>query len=291
MKFNLSTTVREFYRDNVHPALRFRSGSFACCLVIALLGATPIIFSSRAQIADPDGVSGTASVGSPAKFLSADADSKEIVAKPDELVARFTFYVTNISDSVIVITNLQRTCGCTEATMPSQPWRLEPGASGPIQASIDLRGKAGKISKTLTIQSPSGSKGLSLNVNIPSAAPASSSSEIRALNQQIAAKNRQAVFNGDCAKCHVEPAVGKIGHELYQAGCAICHDAENRAAMVPDLKALGHSLSAEDWKTWITSSKPGSMMPAFGRENNGPLSEEQIASLVDYLTRAVPRGS
>ena len=175
--------------------------------------------------------------------------------------------------------------------MPAQPWTLEPGASGPIQASIDLRGKAGKISKPLTIQSPSGSKVLILNVTIPPPSPAPSANADRGRNQQIAARDRQAVFKGDCAKCHAEPTVGKLGHELYQAGCAICHDAENRAAMVPDLKALGHPLNADDWKGWITSSKPGSMMPAFGRKNEGPLNEEQIASLVDYLSRTTRNGS
>jgi len=108
----------------------------------------------------------------PASYLAWEADSKTFDAKPGESIARFTIYVTNVSAEVVVITNLQRTCGCTEATMPAQPWRLEPGICGPIQATIDLRGKAGKISKPLTVQSSAGSKVLMLNVNIPPAPPA-----------------------------------------------------------------------------------------------------------------------
>jgi len=109
--------------------------------------------------------------------------------------------------------------------------------------------------------------------------------------QQMVAIDRQAVFKGDCAKCHAEPTVGKMGHELYVAGCGICHDAEHRAAMVPDLRALKHPTNAEHWRQWITASKPGSLMPAFSQAHDGPLNDEQIASLVNYLTNAMPSGS
>jgi len=249
-------------------------------------------------------------------FLVWDADSKTFDAKPGELTARFIFYATNTSSETVVVTNLQRSCGCTEATMPAQPWTLAPGAAGPIHATIDLRGKAGKISKLLTVQSTTGSKALSLNVKIPPSPsanlnpnpnpnlnfnptlnlnPPSPSTNRpvmdRKSNQQAASLDRQAVFKGDCAKCHSEPTVGKMGHELYQAGCAVCHDAENRAEMVPDLHTLKHPATAEYWTQWITASKPGSMMPAFAKAHDGPLSEQQIASLVDYLTHTMPKGS
>src|SRR5690349_20286789 len=51
-------------------------------------------------------------------FLAWDADSKNFEAKPGELTARFIFYATNTSAETVVVTNLQRSCGCTEATMP-----------------------------------------------------------------------------------------------------------------------------------------------------------------------------
>jgi len=236
-------------------------------------------------------------------FLAWDADAKNFEAKPGELTARFIFYATNTSAETVVVTNLQRSCGCTEATMPAQPWTLAPRANGLIHATIDLRGKAGKISKLLTVQSTIGSKGLSLNVeippstnvspsvNLPTPSPTNSPNMDRTRNQQAASLDRQAVFKSDCAKCHAEPTVGKLGHELYQAGCAICHDAEHRAEMVPDLHTLKHPAGAEYWTQWITASKPGSMMPAFGKAHDGPLNEQQIASLVDYLTHTMSKGS
>ncbi len=246
-------------------------------------------------------------------FLAWDADSKNFDAKPGELTARFIFYATNTSPDTVVVTNLQRSCGCTEATMPAHPWTLAPGATGPIRATIDLRGKAGNISKLLTVQSTIGSKGLSLNVEIPPSpsanlnptpnpnlnltpnlnppSPTNSPNMDRKSNQQAASLDRQAVFKGDCAACHAEPTVGKMGHELYQSGCGICHDAEHRAEMVPDLHTLKHPATAEYWTQWITASKPRSMMPAFAKAHDGPLNEQQIASLVDYLIHAMSKGS
>jgi hypothetical protein len=64
--------------------------------------------------------------------------------------------------------------------------------------------------------------------------------------------------------------------------------------MVPDLHALKHPTDAALWRKWITSGKGiipaqvGSMMPAFSQAEGGPLTEEQISSLVDYLARTIP---
>jgi len=75
--------------------------------------------------------------------------------------------VTNISSQVVIITNLLPACGCTAARLPEQPWHMVPGASGPIQATLDLRGRSGRVAKHLTVNSTAGAKTLWLNVNIP----------------------------------------------------------------------------------------------------------------------------
>src|SRR5262245_41061884 len=97
--------------------------------------------------------------------------------------------------------------------------------------------------------------------------------------------NRQALFQGECASCHVTPAIGKSGKDLYDVACGICHDSDNRATSVPDLHALAIQTDAAYWRKWITSGKVGGMMPGFAKEEGGPLNEEQIASLVHYLSR------
>jgi mono/diheme cytochrome c family protein len=79
-----------------------------------------------------------------------------------------------------------------------------------------------------------------------------------------------------------------MGADLYQAGCAICHDAQNRAPMVPPLHPLEHLGAADYWQQWISNSKPSSLMPAFAKAYGGPLSEAQIGSLVSYLSQPTP---
>jgi len=104
---------------------------------------------------------------------------------------------------------------------------------------------------------------------------------------QLALTDRQAVFKGDCAKCHVEPAVGKTGVGLYQAACAICHDSQNRASMVPDLRHLKHPTDREHWIKWTSFGRPGSLMPAFAQSEGGPLTDAQIDSLASYLDKTI----
>ena len=109
-----------------------------------------------------------------------------------------------------------------------------------------------------------------------------------AKNVTVAQADRQAVFRSDCASCHVKQGEGKFGKELYDADCAICHEGENRATMVPNLHTIPQTTSAEFWRTWISYGRPHSLMPAFAITEGGPLTDEQIATLTDYLVVAIP---
>jgi mono/diheme cytochrome c family protein len=131
-----------------------------------------------------------------------------------------------------------------------------------------------------------GVKALSIRVNVPELAGALANDRLR--NMQIAVADRQAVFRGDCARCHLQPGLGKQGHELYQSMCGVCHEAEHRAAQVPDLRNLSHATNTDHWRNWITHGKAGTLMPAFSKTEGGPLTPEQIDSLVDFLARQVP---
>ena len=98
----------------------------------------------------------------------------------------------------------------------------------------------------------------------------------------------RSVFKADCARCHAEPANGKLGQPLFAAVCGICHEAANRATMVTDLHNLSYPTTPEVWKNWIVHGKPGGMMPAFAISEGGILNDEQINSLVNYLVAAIP---
>ena len=223
--------------------------------------------------------------------LVADADLKEYTAKPGEANAQLTFTLTNTSPAAVTINDVRTSCGCTVAKLPSQPWTLEPGTNGQIHVTVDLRGKHGQITKLVYVNGATGMKTLTVRVNIPDTPPLGPPPGVmadRARNIQVATADRQAVFKNDCAKCHAEPAAGKNGEALYLAVCANCHDSEHRASMVPNLLALNHPTDREQWKTWVTHGKAGTLMPAFAKAEGGPLTDGQIASLVDYLAEHIP---
>ena len=230
--------------------------------------------------------------GNPGAFVW-DAERKSYQAKHGEAKAHFTFFFTNISATAATISKVTPSCGCTTAKLPPLPWVIAAGTGGQIDFTMDLAGKSGALDKYVPVDTTAGPQMLVLHVDIPAAPPASGLSGVRseserAANMQSALVDRQAIFKGDCARCHVEPTVGKVGKELYAASCGICHEAEHRAAMVPDLKALPHPTNAEFWKLMITSGKPGTLMPAFALKEGGNLSDEQIASLVQYLAQTIP---
>jgi mono/diheme cytochrome c family protein len=202
------------------------------------------------------------------------------VAKPGDEAADFAFAVTNKSDKRVEIQELRPSCGCTVAEMPSQPWVLEPGARGSFRATADFKGKFGVFTKSIHVVSNFGTQMLTVRVEIPD-----TEESRRKRNQEMAQLDRQAVFRGDCAACHVAPTVGKAGGELFQVACGICHTAAHRASMVPDLAIAREPRDEAYWRKWISEGKEQSLMPGFSAARGGPLTEPQIDSLVEYLAK------
>lgn len=227
----------------------------------------------------------------PAGILAFDAEQKEYLAKAGEPNGSFTFNVTNISSGDVAITYVQTSCGCTTAKI-QLPMKLAPAATAEIPINMSLAGKSGVVIKTVTIHTDHGSKVLMVKSTIETAPPDSAAEMMnRQRNQQIAMQDRQSVFKGECAKCHVEPVIGKTGKELFAAACGICHEAEHRATMVQDLHQLKVPPNAEYWKFFIVNGKPGTLMPAFAQAQGGPLSDAQVASLVEYLVKDFPNAN
>jgi len=225
----------------------------------------------------------------PPGILAFDSENKEFTSQPGESKLNFFFYLTNISPAEIVVTDVKGTCFCTVAQLPvALPWKVPPGGGGPLPFVFDLVGKSGMLFKTVTVTTDKGLKVLSVKVTVTPAPPVPMSEGTRQKNQELMKADRQLVFKGDCTKCHVEPLIGKTGKELYTAACGICHEAEHRATMVPDLHNLPKDTNAEYWNLFIANGKPDSLMPAFSQAQGGPLSDMQITSLVNYLVATMP---
>jgi mono/diheme cytochrome c family protein len=221
-------------------------------------------------------------------ILAWDADTKDQTVTNGTPEAHFTFNLTNVSPETVTINNVFTSCGCTVAKLPEQPWKLAPGTNGQIHVTMNLANKFGTVRKRITVNSDKGVKYLDVLTKIlPPPASEQMNSQNRAGNQKVAMADRQAVFRGDCARCHVEPTRQKYGLALYQTACGICHEAERRATMVPDLHALKENTNAEFWRNWITHGKAGTLMPAFSEKEGGILTDAQINSLVNYLSAVI----
>jgi mono/diheme cytochrome c family protein len=224
-----------------------------------------------------------------------DAETKQYDASPGEQIAPFTFNLTNVWTNEIVIERVHASCGCTTASLPANPWHIPPRGGGQVKAEVNLAGKMGLITKTLTFFckmppfAASFTRVVNLKVNIPpppAVSGAMSAAERKAAMAKSAA-DAQAVFKGGCAKCHADKGRDAFGQNLYAADCGICHESSHRDALVPDLHALKQETDFDYWKTIITLGKPRTMMPAFAAAQGGPLTEAQIVSLATYLNHAI----
>jgi mono/diheme cytochrome c family protein len=212
-----------------------------------------------------------------------DATDKTLQARPGDGAADFSFKVTNTSDKPVTISEVQPSCRCTVVDMPNLPWVLAPGASGRVLATVDLSGKDGELTKSLYVDSSAGVQALLMHVKIPVPDEAT-----RERNRKLAAANRQAVFRGECAVCHAAPIAQKTGGDLFQAACEICHLTPRRASIVPDLLVAHEHRDAAWWRAWITDGKDGALMPAFGKKHDGPLTDAQIESLIEFALSHLP---
>ena len=223
----------------------------------------------------------------PDNILAWDAASKETNVIANTKTAQFIFDFTNISSAPIVIMSVRPSCGCTTTKLPTLPWTLAPGTNGQIEATVNLYVDTGTLYKTLMVYTDRGFKTLMLKITIlPFQMPKMSEAE-REMNRKMAAADRQLVFKGQCATCHVQQGQGKYGQALYEADCAICHESAHRASAVPDLHALKTPTNFQFWQTWIAHGKPGTLMPAFSTVDGGPLTDMQINSMASYLSATI----
>jgi len=217
-----------------------------------------------------------------------DAMEKQVDLPGMTNVAFFTFWVTNASTTEVTIGAVEAECDCTVIDARKRfPWVIAPGASGSLDARVNIRGRFGLFVKTIDVHTSHGKQVLTVRMNIP-LTPAQPNVSARQKDLMAAKADRQAVFRDGCAVCHATPTLGQTGRVLFEKACGICHMAEQRAEIVPDLTALQQATDADYWRTWITFGEAGSVMPAFAKSEGGILDVDQIESLVEYLMREFP---
>jgi mono/diheme cytochrome c family protein len=214
--------------------------------------------------------------------------TQETTVAADAGNACFVFSFTNVSPGNVAILDVHPGCQCTTTELPPLPWIIPAGTNAQFGVTVNLAGRTGMQIKTVNVKTEKGFKQLILKINIlPPVIPTQSDAD-RARALEMAKADRQAVFRGDCAACHVKPGEGKYGKPLYDAVCVICHESKMRASMVPDLHNIKPPTNVDFWQTWIAHGKAGSLMPAFSTADGGPLTDIQIASLAGYLNMKIP---
>ena len=68
-------------------------------------------------------------------------------------IAEGTFKITNKGKVDLIITSAKATCGCTVPEWPKDP--IAPGASADLKFTFNSRGRVGKQSKSITLQTNS----------------------------------------------------------------------------------------------------------------------------------------
>lgn len=66
-------------------------------------------------------------------------------------VVSYTFHFTNTGNAPLLITSVDKSCGCTASDYPREP--IQPGESGEIKITYDSKGHHGFQSKVLIVNS------------------------------------------------------------------------------------------------------------------------------------------
>ncbi len=149
--------------------------------------------------------------------------------------------------------------------------RLGPGETGEIKAVVQTKGKRGLVTKTVQVRTNDPEHPLTI---------LKMKARIRdPYHQNI--QSATAIFGEPCRACHVEKGIGKKGVVLFRADCIMCHRRGKKAGSLSGMKKL----SKKDLERIISFGKEGTMMPGFASVAGGPLTEQQINSLIRYIKK------
>lgn len=192
---------------------------------------------------------------------------------------RGSFGLLNNSKTRITHLSIAASCGCT--VLGSVKSVLEPGETQTIDVEIDLTGKKiGMVKKTLTFDFQNGGKviekDVELSVNLKGDHPVFMADQLQ-----------KKLFSTSCASCHYAPGVGKYGRQLFKAVCAFCHGENGEGASAVSLRTVDFlkGFDPEAIKKTILDGGP-SGMPAFAQHKGGPLTDQQVDSIVEYFKQS-----
>ncbi len=147
--------------------------------------------------------------------------------------------------------------------------RLKPGEKGKIRVEVNIRGKFGKIMKTIQVVT-----------NDPERRQ-TTLSVIMIVKDLFHMKKYRAdeIFSGACRVCHLDRGSGRKGQDLFINDCMMCHNVSKSAPPLAHMRLK----TREELEKAVREGVGKTSMPAWDARHGGPLSEEQIRGLVDYI--------
>jgi mono/diheme cytochrome c family protein len=206
--------------------------------------------------------------------------------RSDQGAVAYRWVYHNDGDAPLKILSTRPSCGCTATVV--EEGEVSPGETGTLEVTFDPSRQHGTVRKTLAVTSNDPSEPsvlLTIRAKVEVVTPpepeAGAHPPIRG----------QSLLMGDCATCHAQPASGKTGEPLWSAVCAMCHGPEGEGTEHgPGLRAPDYlsSRDDEDLATAIAYGTSNPRMPGFVELMGGPLSQEQVSSLVELVRRWGP---
>ena len=177
----------------------------------------------------------------------------------------YSFHFENKGTEDLWIKEVTTSCGCTAALVSANT--VKPGEKGEIKVSYDSQGRAGAVSRTITVVSNDvvePVKELTIHATVTP-------------SMHTIFNVTESLFSEKCGACHFDPALNKKGKELYDAVCTFCHG--RTAGGLDMLKGMEKNVIEEITRNGIM----GTEMPAWVKGHGGPLDDDQIRSLIDFI--------
>ena len=201
------------------------------------------------------------------------------VVKTDDKV-HHTFVLYNVGGKPLRIYDVETSCGCTVVDVTHKV--LHPGEFTELKVTLDTSIKLGKTKKKITVKSN--------DPKTPELALYLTGTVIHQMmgHEKIEVKDPLVLFKGECATCHVDKGKGKVGKDLFVADCSMCHGLNGEG-----VKDIAPSLLTGDYndekvftavRKVIAEGSPNSpQMPPFSKAKGGPLNDDEIDSLMNFL--------
>jgi len=186
-----------------------------------------------------------------------------------------SYTLRNTGDVDVMILNVRPSCGCTAAVLDTNI--VSPGCSSHIRAIFNTKGKGvGNFYKTISVTTnsiikPTFRLGFHGILKMPENPHSGTEMHLN------------GIFEGNCASCHSMRGSGELGEALWKADCMICHTgAESTSPPSIDDPKI-NNLTPGKFERIVCDGIRDKNMPAFGLKNHGPLTDQQVTSLREFI--------